>query len=453
MDYINILFNPDRVVNLNNLQAGGAGIARTIKTTASSTIHRWYYYFIYIFLTYIVFATICGIIIMYIFIRFRNKIAHPYWYNQPVNYNSITNIYSLFPSLKEPHVIQERLPKITKLTNYINMKFISPNEIAQEDIDKCSAFLRENYQYTAYDKFKYTITSTQFISNFLSHNGNAYIGMYYDENKELEGVTGSFPLNIELRRSDNTVMQIHNDLNFENIVYCNDYLCIKMGSRKKEIAPKIMDTLVHKVRHTNNVSKIFISKRDNIKNEFIIPLTSYRFSIYRIKHWFTNSFDIHSSSRLLEITPQNIHFFYSYLFSVKDRFTAFIYPDMTNLMELLKQNCMHIYVILKNSKIFCSYIFKNDTTKYHDDSTVMCIGSINDGQTDQFFMQGFYHILEKLHKDHGYNVLHLEEMGDNTKLNNLVMKGNTPFITNRSGWFLYNYMHPKIDSQQALIIN
>ena len=24
------------------------------------------------------------------------------------------------------------------------------------------------------------------------------------------------------------------------------------------------------------------------------------------------------------------------------------------------------------TKFFCSYIFKNDTTKYHDDSTVMC---------------------------------------------------------------------------------
>ena len=157
-----------------------------------------------------------------------------------------------------------------------------------------------------------------------------------------------------------------------------------------------MDTLVHKVRHTNNVSKIFISKRDNITNEFIIPLTSYRFSIYRIKHWFSNSFDIHPSSRLLEITSQNIHFFYSYLFSVKDRFTAFIYPDMTNLMELLKQKCMHIYVILKNDKIFCSYIFKNDTTKYHDDSAVMCIGSINDGQTDQFFYARFLSYIRKI---------------------------------------------------------
>ena len=128
--------------------------------------------------------------------------------------------------------------------------------------------------------------------------------------------------------------------------------------RKREIAPKIMDTLVHKVRHTNAVSKIFISKRDNIKNEFIVPLTSYRFSIYRIKHWFHNSFDIHPSSRVLEITPQNIHFFYSYLFSVKERFTAFIYPDMTNIIELLKQNCMYIYVILQNDKIFAVIFLK-----------------------------------------------------------------------------------------------
>ena len=128
--------------------------------------------------------------------------------------------------------------------------------------------------------------------------------------------------------------------------------------------------------------------------------------------------------------------FYSYLFSIKERFKAFVYPDMTNLVELLKQKCIFIYLILQNDKIFCSYIFKNDTTKYHDDSTIACIASINDGQTDHFFIQGFYHILEKLHKEEGYNILHLEEMSDNVKLNNLVMKGNTPFITNRSGWFI-----------------
>ena len=50
-------------------------------------------------------------------------------------------------------------------------------------------------------------------------------------------------------------------------------------------------------------------KRENIKNEFVIPLTSFRFSIYKIKHWFTNSFDIHSASKVLEINGQNIHFF------------------------------------------------------------------------------------------------------------------------------------------------
>ena len=218
----------------------------------------------------------------------------------------------LFPSFKEPHVIQESLPEITKWTNYHNMKFNSPNEIEKEDIESCSAFLRENYQYTKHDNFKYTITDTEFISNFLSHNNNAYIGMYYD-NKELVGLACSFPLNIELRRNNNSIIQIHNDVKLENIVYCNDFLCIKMNSRKREIAPRIIDTLVHKVRHTNAVSKIFICKRENIKNEFVIPLTSFRFSIYKIKHWFTNSFDIHSASRVLEINGQNIHFLFIFI--------------------------------------------------------------------------------------------------------------------------------------------
>ena len=97
---------------------------------------------------------------------------------------------------------------------------------------------KRNYQYTHYDKFKYTITSLEFISSFLSHNGNAYIAMYHNHDKELLGISGSFPLNIDLRRSDNTIIQIHNDVNFENIVYCNDYLCIKMGRSQKRYRAK-----------------------------------------------------------------------------------------------------------------------------------------------------------------------------------------------------------------------
>ena len=58
--------------------------------------------------------------------------------------------------------------------------------------------------------------------------------MYYDENKELAGLTGSFPLNIELQRNDKTIVQIHNDVNFENIVYCNDFLCVKTDLRKRD---------------------------------------------------------------------------------------------------------------------------------------------------------------------------------------------------------------------------
>ena len=48
MNYINLAFNPERIVNLNSLQNGGSGIMRSIKTSASTTMQRWYYYFIYI---------------------------------------------------------------------------------------------------------------------------------------------------------------------------------------------------------------------------------------------------------------------------------------------------------------------------------------------------------------------------------------------------------------------
>ena len=46
--------------------------------------------------------------------------------------------------------------------------------------------------------------------------------MYYDENKNSNLLV--IPLNIELHRNDKTIVQIHNDVNLENIVYCNDFL-------------------------------------------------------------------------------------------------------------------------------------------------------------------------------------------------------------------------------------
>ena len=86
-DFSRLLRN--RVPNLNEMAT------HTSNTIKIKTTYYWRY-FIYLVLTYFIVCFILFTIFLYIIIRAKNKVKHPFWYNQPVYYASYSNFLYTF---------------------------------------------------------------------------------------------------------------------------------------------------------------------------------------------------------------------------------------------------------------------------------------------------------------------------------------------------------------------
>ena len=325
---------------------------------------------------------------------------------------------------------------------------------------KILEFIQQNYKYTQYDSFNYHPEERHVITYLKSHNYPAYLGCYFDKNdkgtEEIYGTISAHPLNIDLYRKNRTLIKIHKDNTYENIVYYTENVCADFNRRNTGITPTMMSTMIHRVRHTSNVSMISIFKRENTKDvtPFIVPLVRYPIHVYKIENWFHKSFELHATCKLLEVSPQNIHLLYAFLHNNKSKyFDAYIYPDMTNVIELLKNESIFITMVMMGDEICSIYFFKDGATSYNGKTTIECIGSINVNQTMQFFVQGFYVSLETLVKKHKFQVLHMENLSHNVKLTKLIMRMNTPFIENESSWFFYNFCFREMGPKKVFILN
>tara|TARA_A100001234_G_C12623998_1_gene385182 strand:- start:28 stop:1392 length:1365 start_codon:yes stop_codon:yes gene_type:complete len=437
----------NRVPNLNEMAT------HTSNTIKIKTTYYWRY-FIYLVLTYFIVCFILFTIFLYIIIRAKNKVKHPFWYSQPVYYASYSNFLYTFGYFYGHGIINHKLPKINRWTNYKNIEFISLVDIKAENVKTISEFIKTNYKDSEYEVYKYDITPILFLSYLVHHNSATYIGTYNDPvTNKLVGTITAHPLNINIRENGKE-MRLHNDVNYENVVYYVDNLCVHLDHRGRKIAPELIETLYHKIRHTNYTTKVALFKRENMFGSFIQGLTVYRTNIYKIDKWFNTSFELTAQCNVLEITQQNIHLLYNFIYNNNGKFfDVFIYPDMTNMVELLNRSAIYIYMIMKGDYICSVFFFKDTATKYSEKKTVGLFGSINNEQTMEFQTQGFYHILEKIVKKYEYEMLELEEISHNKELNKYVIRLNTPIIISTITWFLYNYKFKTLSSEKVFILN
>lgn len=426
-------------------------IAQETQRDATFKVQTYYHYFKYLIAAYLFLFLIILIIFLIIFTKAKNKVFHQFWYNQPIYHKTIINSDYLFPWLRKPYVIEPNPPELNKWVNYNNINFIPVLDLNDDILKNIAEFLSNNYKTTNYDGFKYSTTSKHFHCSLINHNSPSYIGIYYKDNV-IKGTITSHPLNIDIYENKKPII-IHDDPNYENVVNYVDNLCVDFEERKQDMAPSLIRTIYHKIRHTNFTTKIALFKRENFKSSYVVPLVSYETAIYNIENWFHKKIKIHDECKVLKVSSQNIHLLYAFMYNnKKDFFDIVIYPDMTNIIELLNNDIMFIYMLMRGDDICSVYFFKDATTLYNDKTTVECVASINAKQTHNFFVQGFYHVLENLHSSHHFNNLHFEVLGHNTILYKLLSKANTPFIISNTALVLYNYKYKEVDAKRVCML-
>jgi hypothetical protein len=133
-----------------------------------------------------------------------------------------------------------------------------------------------------------------------------------------------------------------------------------------------------------------------------------------------------------------------------------IYPDISNLIELVKTNNLFIKMLVVDGNIVAVYIFRKTCTFIEKDKEIIsCICSINGSVlTNDEFIKGFKMSLWSIIKEHNnFKYLTIEDISDNTVIINNICIKTHPIVVSPMAYFFYNFAYSPFKPEKCLIIN
>ena len=392
------------------------------------------------------FIIVC-IIICFIYIRLKYK----FWVLQPV-----FHFYDIYYWFINVGIIRKELPEKNRYVNLKKIKTTTFENLDETTLKKLVLLIRLNYLRNNENKFD--PKKENIIPYFTGHNTKTYwsyflepdllidnkTGKTIEENKII-GVITSRPLHVKINNG-------RNDANFD--VYYVDYLCVHKGWRKKNIAPQLIQT--HEYNQSLNNKNICVSlfKREE-ELTGIIPLTVYKTHCFNMRKWKMPE-QLASNSVVLTGDKQNIYYFYNFINKTAQKWDILIYPEISNLIELVATKNIFVKMLVIDGDIEAIYIFKKTCTYIEKEKEIIsCIASIN-GTTlsTKEFIKGFKMALWSIIKEHNYfGYLVIEDISDNECIINNISINTYPLVVSPSAYFFYNFAYSPFKSEKCFIIN
>lgn len=396
---------------------------------------------------YILGFIILCIVLFFVYVRLKYK----FWALQPV-----FHFYDVYYWFVNVGIIRKELPEKNR---YVNLKKIKTK--CFEDIDELTkkqiiTLIRLNYYRN--NENKYEPKSENIVPYFVGHNTKTFwsyfvesellidnkTGKTIDENKIISSIT-SRPLHVKINstRKDS-----------ELDVYYVDYLCVDKNWRKKNIAPQLIQTHEYNQSHNNRKICVSLFKREE-ELTGIIPLTVYKTYCFNMKNW-TIPEQLNAKITMLTGDKQNMYYLYNFINEVKKNWDIIIYPEISNIMELVATNNLFVKMLVINGNIEAVYIFRKTCTYIEKEQEIIsCIASINGSElTRDEFISGFKLSLWSIIKDHNnFKYLTIEDISDNTCIINNICIGTHPMVISPMAYFFYNFAYSPFKSEKCLIIN
>lgn len=388
------------------------------------------YIIIYMILYFIVI-----IIFIIISILFYIRVKFPFWGIQPV-----FHIYDLHYWFYNKGIIRKELPPKNK---YVNLKhihtidFFNIDELTKKQI---VMLIRLHYLSNG-DTNKYLPTINNIEPYFKGHNSKTFLSYYTEptilidnKSKTIEttnviGVITSRPLHVSIYGNK-----------FD--VYYVDYLCVHKLKRKKNIATQLIQTHEYNQSYANRNISVSLFKREE-ELTGIVPLTIYKAYCYRRSKYITNNINNNIAYTILTGDKQNIYYFYDFMKNYFNTFHIHIFPEISNLIELIISGNIIIKMLVLDTQILCAYIFKKTCTIINSKDMLSCIASIQGDISNDEFKNGFQHTLNTFTE---YYIL-IENISDN----HLLIQSNYEY-TSPMAYFFYNFAYNTFPSHKAFIL-
>ena len=284
-------------------------------------------------------------------------------------------------------------------------------------------------------------------------------GKIIEENKII-GVMTSRPLHVKMNSSK--------DSSFD--VYYVDYLCVNKDWRKKNIAPQLIQTHEYNQSYNNKNICVSLFKREE-ELTGIIPLTIYKTYCFPLKNNLIRDNELDARIKLLTGDKLNIYYLYNFINEMtrneinertrngkngKKKFDITIYPEISNIVELIESKNMFIKMLVIGGNIEAVYIFRKTCTYIENEKEILsCIGSINGNiLTNEEFIKGFKMSLWSIIKDNkNFKYVMVEDISENMCIINNICIKTHPIAISPMAYFFYNFAYNSFKSGRCLIIN
>ena len=434
------------------------------------------------------------VIVFYLLIVAYIKLTYKFWAYQPV-----FHVYHLYWWLFPCGIIDYELPKKNKFINPFQIQhFQYPDSYNDKSNDKSTelvpwdqmtSFIKQHYLQNKRHELFYNPSLKEIQTYFKGHSYPTIVSLYYEkeglieyknekneliERNNIIGCITSRPLYVTFPNESSENNKHHRELT----VYYVDFLCVHKQKRKQGIASELIQTheyyqrRVGHHRDSNNNLHVSLFKREG-QLTGIVPLVVFSSMGYMTEHISLDRFQkIEDYYSILRLQKSSLQLFFSFIKKNKERFGCIITPHLSNLMFLLEQNILTIYMLMLNDSVLSVYIFRNEHTMEKKRDCISCIGSLSSrNQSNELFGFGFLHCFNLLKreisskkrendkkndkKNHNHTILYIENIGDNLFLNNYVKEFH---ITKHHdcqipmAYFFYNYAKRPFLEKEVFIL-
>jgi hypothetical protein len=398
------------------------------------------------YLSYILCFGILIIFLIYIYIRLK----YGFWVMQPV-----FHVYDYSYMFNPPGIIQHSLPEKNKYTNFKDIDTIVFSQLTSIQKKRFTNLIKTEYFHNK--DYIFSPQPDNISSYFVGHNDKSFVSFFYKNehmidlkkgtmitDRSIIGAITSRPLNVA----------INNDTKEKNTkfrLYYVDYLCIDKLNRKKGISPQLIQTNHYNQRHLNkNIVVSLFKREDELKG--IVPLCVYSTYGFHVDKWI-KPFELTSEYKVLEINGSNFRFVYDFMRVNDGKFDILIYPDIANILELIKTKNIFVYAILCDESIICCYFYRKTCVQIEKGLEVLtCFASICNCEKD-IFIQGFKISFWKIAAENFFGFCAIENVSHNNIIIDNIMLKTTPLIVSPISYFFYNFAYPTFSSEKVLIIN
>ena len=392
------------------------------------------------------FIVLC-IVLLFVYIRLKYK----FWTLQPV-----FHFYDIYYWFINVGVIRKELPEKNRYVNLQKITTKSFDNIDEQTLKQLVLLIRLNYLRNNENKFE--PNKENIVPYFVGHNTKTFWTYFMEpellidnktgktiEEKKIISVITSRPLHVKINNS-------RKDANFD--VYYVDYLCVHRGWRKKNIAPQMIQTHEYNQSHNNRQICVSLFKREE-ELTGIIPLTVYKTYCFNMRNWRQPD-QLDARITVLTGDKQNMYYLYNFINEMKNNWDIMIYPEISNLMELVATNNLFVKMLVIDGNIEAVYIFRKTCTFIEKEKEIIsCIASINGTiMTTSDFIKGFKVSLWSILKDHkNFGYLTIEDISDNTCIKNNISIRTHSLVVSPSAYFFYNFAYSPFKPEKCLIIN